>query len=427
MAREADTAFGRREFGAAYGGYAKFLEFVEEHAVKGREIGDAVRKAQRRMRIAGLLDELGRRRAAARALSKDGRYGDAIAVYQRVIGRAEAEDTGPLRSVARRFLAGVRQDLEGVQNEVLLKKINAERDEARRLAKAGDLDGAIAAYGRLLSAHQHRRDSSGRIGSAIGRIKDDLQDAKATKYIKRIVAAFEESITLLEQGDVYGAKYSARLARRKVQDPAGILDAMVRILDDPEVQKSPTSLRGCLKRAMPDFRAWIRARAENTVGGYQRFVREHPDSRFIAQVQKCIVDLEVDAIMSGKHGKLPPPRRIGRAVARSYAVLNVHNDTAYSLTVRYSGPDSFKTVFKTQEKGSLEVLAGRYRVAASVNAAHVRNYAGARSVRGANYQSRYYIAGSFSLPSIHIPSITMGKPKPFVRWPTKRKLPSRAK
>jgi hypothetical protein len=103
--------------------------------------------------------------------------------------------------------------------------------------------------------------------------------------------------------------------------------------------------------------------------------------------------------------------------------VNIHNDTKYNLTIRYSGPESFKVVFLPGEKGSVETLRGTYRVAASVDASNVKDYAGEEESDGGNYEVVYYISGPYSLPRISLPKLYFGSAPKFEPWSTKRGVP----
>ncbi len=49
-----------------------------------------------------------------------------------------------------------------------------------------------------------------------------------------------------------------------------------------------------------------------------------------------------------KHGDLPAAERKEAVLGRLYATVNIENETEYELTIRYSGCDSFKVVFKPE-------------------------------------------------------------------------------
>ncbi|HIJ70581.1 MAG TPA: hypothetical protein HPP87_04360 [Planctomycetes bacterium] len=137
-----------------------------------------------------------------------------------------------------------------------------------------------------------------------------------------------------------------------------------------------------------------------------------------------LVDKEVAEIMKGQYGKLPPMKKISSGGRRRYSAINIHNDTRYNLTIRYSGPDSCKVTFAPQEKGCLKALNGDYKVAASVDAAHVRDYAGTAKLEGSNFEVTYYISSTgpygVNIPRISPPKIYYGHGPTFKPWPMKR-------
>jgi hypothetical protein len=171
---------------------------------------------------------------------------------------------------------------------------------------------------------------------------------------------------------------------------------------------------------MPD---WEKALNAKSIEAYSDFIKKHPCSPFAEQAKKRIVDIEVSDIMSGDHGTLPSPSKISSGDGRTYSVTNIHNDTKYNLTIRYSGPDSFSVTFKPEEKGSLEMLRGKYKIAASVDATNVKNYAGEETSDGGNYEVVYYIVSQFSPERISMPSFYYGNAPEFKPWPSKRLVP----
>jgi hypothetical protein len=59
--------------------------------------------------------------------------------------------------------------------------------------------------------------------------------------------------------------------------------------------------------------------------------------------------------------------------------------------VRYSGIESKKIVLSPRQRKSTTLKKGNYRIAASVNASNVTNYAGKENLSGGDYSSEYYI------------------------------------
>ena len=176
---------------------------------------------------------------------------------------------------------------------------------------------------------------------------------------------------------------------------------------------------GALRSDLP---AWQAAQSAQTIEALEKFLRENPQSPFAEQARAKIVDLEVSDILKQPHGRLPAADRVSTAGVRSYAVVNVHNDTKYNLTIRYSGPESFKVVFSPQDKGSIELLPGAYKVAASVDAARVRQYAGAEQVAGGNYQVEFYIVTTGPGGKTEARAPQGRNDAPFAPWPTKRSV-----
>jgi hypothetical protein len=140
-----------------------------------------------------------------------------------------------------------------------------------------------------------------------------------------------------------------------------------------------------------DLSKWEMAQKENTIKSYSNFIKENPNSFYAKSARAKIVDLEVSDIIKRPHGELPPPEKIINEVGRPYSIVDIFNNTKYSITIRYSGPDSFKIIFAPGEKKSIQVLNGKYRVTASANAINVRNYAGEEVFDGSNYDVTYYI------------------------------------
>ncbi len=111
-----------------------------------------------------------------------------------------------------------------------------------------------------------------------------------------------------------------------------------------------------------DLSKWEMAQKKNTIKGYNDFLEKNPNSAYADKAKAKIVDLEVSDIMKGPHGTLPPPEKISTEERRSYSVVNISNDTKYTITIRYSGPGSLKISLSPGEKSSVQVLNGKYRV-----------------------------------------------------------------
>ena len=141
-----------------------------------------------------------------------------------------------------------------------------------------------------------------------------------------------------------------------------------------------------------EHQEWSKTIQNNSVKGYQQYITSFPDSRYSEEAKKKIIDLEVDAIFAGDHGVLPPMSRTSSGSTYSTITeVEVYNNTSYTLTVRYSGPESKKITLAPKQKISITLKKGSYREAASVNAANVQNYAGIQNLDGGGYSEEFYI------------------------------------
>ena len=140
-----------------------------------------------------------------------------------------------------------------------------------------------------------------------------------------------------------------------------------------------------------EAKAWSTAKKENTISAYQKYKNLYPKGSHIAQAEKKLIDLEVANVFAGSHGSLPSMDKTSWGSGPT-AYISVTNRTSYTLTLRYSGPDSKKLVISPGGTSSVTLKNGRYRVAASVNASNVSNYAGIEDLSGGSYSVEYYIS-----------------------------------
>ena len=142
---------------------------------------------------------------------------------------------------------------------------------------------------------------------------------------------------------------------------------------------------------------WSSASRMNTLGGYKKYTKKFPNGENIEIANKRIIDLEVEDIFNGKYGDLPQMSK-SAANSRSLKTINtltVTNSTPYTLTVFYSGIESKKLVLLPEQSQKITLKKGKYKVAANVKAANVRNFAGEKDLDGGDYTIEYYIEKSF--------------------------------
>lgn len=138
---------------------------------------------------------------------------------------------------------------------------------------------------------------------------------------------------------------------------------------------------------------WSEALTGKSLKKYQNYISNFPDGKYYDEAEKAIIDIEVDNIFKGDHGVLPP---MSKTSGRYYNVntneIEIYNKTSYILSVRYSGSfESKKIVLSPNQKQKFTIRNGDYKVAASVNATNVRNYAGKEKLEGGSYTSEFYI------------------------------------
>lgn len=137
--------------------------------------------------------------------------------------------------------------------------------------------------------------------------------------------------------------------------------------------------------------AWQQATLENSISAYEKYKSLYPNGSHIGICEKKLIDLEVSHIYAGEHGTLPSMNRTGYG-SGSTSYITVTNSTSYTLTIWYSGNDSKKLVIRAGGTKSVRLKNGQYRVAASVSASNVRNYAGSENLLGGSYSVDYYIS-----------------------------------
>lgn len=144
-------------------------------------------------------------------------------------------------------------------------------------------------------------------------------------------------------------------------------------------------------------KAWKTAVSENTESAFTKYKSMYPKGAHIDLCEKKLIDLEVSGIYEGEHETLPEMDQTSYG-GGSTSYVTVTNGTSYTLTILYSGPDSKRLVISAGETSSVSLKNGKYRIAASVSASDVRNYAGSEDLQGGNYNANYYISSYNTIP-----------------------------
>lgn len=130
------------------------------------------------------------------------------------------------------------------------------------------------------------------------------------------------------------------------------------------------------------------AQDRNTVRAWRTFLDDYPDYEKKNQVERKIIQLEIDEIFSNSStGRLPESNRTG-SYGTSNSSVTVNNSTRYQLILRYSGPSVTKVSIPAYGTRTVSLSSGNYKVTASAGGL---NYAGTEYLSG-SYESKYYIS-----------------------------------
>ncbi|MDR2410055.1 MAG: hypothetical protein LBE13_18365 [Bacteroidales bacterium] len=152
----------------------------------------------------------------------------------------------------------------------------------------------------------------------------------------------------------------------------------------------------CLFSLKEEEKIWSFVQSENTIEYYKKYMENFPKGKYARECNKFIIDMEIDEIFfSGEYDQLPPMEKANMntsSIKRGYSLIEITNNTEYEITIRYSGKvESKKIVLFSQKTRTIRLLNGHYRIAASVDAFNVRDYAGEETLEGTFYEIEYYI------------------------------------
>jgi hypothetical protein len=172
---------------------------------------------------------------------------------------------------------------------------------------------------------------------------------------------------------------------------AGSLDALLQFTAG--YPRSPHLLQAdSLMEKLQAEKDWLETQRLGTGEAFQNFIKKYPKTVFTAKAESTLIALEVTGILSKEHSTLPSPQRL-TATGSNMSSVEIENQTRYTLTVRYSGKDSKRLTVRANDKISVTLANGGYRVAASVSAYNVVPFAGDQVLEGGEYSSRYFIRG----------------------------------
>lgn len=139
--------------------------------------------------------------------------------------------------------------------------------------------------------------------------------------------------------------------------------------------------------------AWKTAQELNTTAAYSRYIELYPKGKHYAQADKILIDSEVADVFSTDYGILPAMDKTSGSHG-STSTISVYNNTSYTLMLLYSGTESKRLTLSPNERKTIKLKNGSYRVVASTSITDVNNYAGIENLEGGSYKAEYYLVTS---------------------------------
>jgi len=139
--------------------------------------------------------------------------------------------------------------------------------------------------------------------------------------------------------------------------------------------------------------AWNRACQVNSRQGYEKYVARFPYGAHIAEAEQRLIAAKIAETLSNAHNDLPDIIHVEIDDESVTSTILIHNNTAYPLSVYYSGSETKCTVISVSGSATLTVENGEYKIAASVPPQHIRPYAGKTVFAGGRYEIGFWVVG----------------------------------
>ena len=303
------------------------------------------------------------------------------------------------------IIAAIVGTCSGIDN---VKTRNEYYENARKAVEQNDTYSAQSAYTKFLKKKQtgkkadeartfllsyyqdlpiYYKSSIGGIETNVGTFERASLDFSGTEFSTQIKELMDQKIeNAYQEALLTGTIDGWNLYKQKVTyDYWRDADEQIQRIEDEMWSTEP--------------KAWAAATKSGSLEAYNKYMELYPKGAHARQADKKVIDLSVAYIFDSEHGTLP-------SMDHSYygggstSTISVTNDTQYTLTLLYSGPSSKRLVLSPHATQSLTLTNGNYKIAASVNSAGVRPYAGTETLSGGGYDISYYISSSTStLPS----------------------------
>lgn len=273
------------------------------------------------------------------------------------------------------------EDIQEIERDSILRMLERSKDQ---IAKE-DLQGAIATLDSIIK----KFGTYDEVEEAY-----QLRDSIQTRYVLKNILRSKNIDSLFAFIEDYDIKEIKDNAKQRINEVVNTTDNPQVLQDYLDSNRLP-EFRNTAKRRQQELLAqqekdlYAEAQQANNAETWKDFIKLYPEHPKKNQINDIIIKLEVDAIFAGQYEEIPSANRTGEANYVSSDVT-IKNDTQYTLTVRYSGPENRRIIIVPSATEKVELKSGNYRVTASVNSSRVTNYAGTESLNG-KYESSYYI------------------------------------
>lgn len=137
--------------------------------------------------------------------------------------------------------------------------------------------------------------------------------------------------------------------------------------------------------------AWLRACDIDNSKAYERYMAMYPYGVHVPEASEALVRTKVDETLANAHSNLPQIVRTEENDDSPETTLVIQNNTGLNLSVYCSGIDKKTVVIPPDGKGTITVVNGQYKLAASVPPSYIRPYAGQTTFQGGVYEVGFWV------------------------------------
>ncbi len=137
--------------------------------------------------------------------------------------------------------------------------------------------------------------------------------------------------------------------------------------------------------------AWERACKIGSLEAFQKYSAIYPNGEHMPEASVKIIELKVEELLRGAHNPLPGLICVEPDEDSPTSTITIGNNTAYPLTVMFSGETVESITISSGRTASITVANGEYRIAASVPPSAIKPFAGIGTVQGGRYEVGFWV------------------------------------